>query len=189
MAIVTFADIKKFLDLTDSAITDYPGLEGILDSMQPEFEEFCSRLFDIEERTETERVSDIDKVIFPVFGVPIDTVAEVLVNAVALVVSDDFTIFDTYIELEEPLEKGDLLSIRYTGGIIDNTDAPSLLATLPKELNFAAVRQISFEYQNRERIGVTQTTLDDDTQKIPETDLLNYTIRILNQFINYRMKL
>lgn len=186
MSIVIFDDVKEVLDLREATLEDYPKLKGIFDSMQPAFERYCSRLFDIEERTKVVIADDYNNLKFHLDAFPITDVAEVLIDG------DPVTNFNTgrnFILFDSVIDDFSKVSIRYTGGIVDNTDQSTIDATLPDDLNMAAIRQIAFEFQNIEQIAVKSRTIGDATTTIPETNLLKYTKDLLAPYVNYGLKM
>lgn len=183
MAIVTFQEVASFLELKQSASQNYPNLVFLIDSMQSTFESYTSRLFDLEERTETFRISDeVGQDTFWIKGVPITSVAEVTIDSVA---QTGFTFSDNSVRIATIASQGQTVQIRYTGGIIDNSSDMARLATLPNDLRLAAIRQIAFEYQNISRIGVTQVGIEDNARTIPTLDLIQYTRRVLDSYRNW----
>jgi len=150
--------------------------------MQATFENSTSREFDLEERTEKFRVSDSDgENLFWIKATPIESIASVNVNGSGV----DFLELEGSVELTSPAVKGDLVEVTYTGGLIDQTVESTFLATVPEDLNIAAIRQISFEYQNRDKIAVPSIALDGNTTTIPTLKLLTYTENILKKYKNW----
>ncbi len=182
MALATFDQVKAFLELKKAAVTDYPSLEVLMDSMQATFETYTSRKFDLEERTATFRVSDPDgEEEFWLEGTPIESVSTVTVNGE----DASYLLLNESVKLDTTTAQGDVVEIVYTGGLVDQTDEGTLVATIPKDLNMAAIRQISFEYQNRDKIAVTSMALDGNVTAIPTLKLLTYTTNILNGYKNW----
>ncbi len=179
MALATFDQIKDFLELKKTDVSDYPTLGILLDSMQETFEGYTSRKFDLAEHTVTFRVSDADgEEDFWLAGTPVESISTVTVNgedAAYLFLAES-------IKLEAAAEQGDVVEIVYTGGLVDQTDDSTILATVPKDLNVAAIRQISFEFQNRDKIAVTSMALDGNVTAIPTLKLLTYTTNILARY-------
>jgi len=186
MALATFDQIKSFLELKKAAITDYPALSIILPLLQGTFEKHCSREFDLKERTKTFRVSDDDgETSFWLEGTPIVSVASVTVDGEPLTLTDDYLIFDERIELVSGAVKGSTVIIVYTGGLVDQTDDSSLVATIPADLNLAMIQQASYQYQNRSKLAATSVTLDTNSTKTPGLVLLPYTIQTLDNYRNW----
>lgn len=177
MVLVTFEQVKQFLGLNKPDLSDYPELEFLLESMEAVFEDYCYREFEIKERVQTIIfTTEEDKV--ALLGVPIVTVASLTVAGDTA----DYKRSDSVIQLDTIVEAYAEIIVTYTGGLyLDN-------AGVPKDLNMAAIRQISFEYQNRENIGVTQQIIDGNTNKVAEVGLLKYTRAVLDRYINYSVK-
>lgn len=181
MALAKFEQIKDFLELKKAAATDYPTLNILLKAMQSTFETFCSREFDLKERTAVFRVLDEDgEDFFWLKGTPIESVASVTVNGTEV----GFTFGEADIKLEAAALRHSKVEVTYTGGLIDQTDDTSFLATIPADLNLAAIRQISFEYQNRAKLAATDIRIDTSSAKIPSLELLKYTMNTLNAYKN-----
>lgn len=187
MALATFDQLKGVLDLSKATISDYPYLELLNDSMQSTFESYCVREFDLKERTATFIVSDENgEQDLWLKGLPLSAISAITIDGSGLDIDNDLSFSDDgHILLSTPVERGGKIIVTYTGGIIDQTSESTLLATIPKDINLAAVRQICFEYQNRDKIAVKSISLDGNVTTIPETNLLAYTKRILDNYKNY----
>lgn len=177
MALATFEQLQNFLELNKTkTITDYPTLEILIDSMQSVFESYSSRLFDFQPHTETFRVSDpAGESIFWLKGTPIDSLTSVTLDGESLSLTDDLTFSLQDVELNTSAERGSEVQIIYVGG----------LNPIPADIILASIQQIAFQFQNRGHLAVTSLTLNDDSKKLPELDLLTGTKRILDKYRNY----
>lgn len=177
MFLVTFDQVKAFLDLSKSTLEDYPDLEFLIDSMESVFEDYCYRKFEVMEReSKTIFTTEEDKV--ALFGVPIISVASVFVGGEEV----DYQRSDNVIKLGSVVPAYTEIIITYTGGLYLTTE------TVPKDLNIAAIRQVAFEYQNRETIGVTKQIIDGNTNEVENLGLIKYTKMVLDRYINYAVK-
>lgn len=190
MALATFAQIKDFLELKKADITDYPTLGVLLPAMQKTFEKFCVREFDIKERTRTFRITDEDgESSFWLEGTPIISITSIVATDTSnvdttLELNDDYYFDGQHVQLLAALPEGSIIVIVYEGGLIDQTDETSFLATIPADLNLACIRQVSFEFQNRSKLAATDISLDQNSVKIPELTLLKYSVLTLNGYKN-----
>ena len=191
MALATFDQIKQFLELKKDSLDDYPNLSVLLNLTQKSFEKYCSREFDIKERTKKFRVSEDDgESIFWLEGTPVISVSSITVTDTSntitpLTLNDDYFIFDTKIELTSPASKGSIVDIIYTGGIADQDSESTLLSTLPGDLNLAMIQQVSYQYQNRAKLAVTSIALDGNTTTLPGLILLPITRQTLDNYKNW----
>lgn len=177
MFLVTFDQVQKFLGLSKTDIADYPELEVLLDSMEAVFEDYCYRKFEIKER--------VQKAIFTTEEDKVAILATPIISVASVVVDGDETEYqrsDSVIQLDGIVEAYAEIVVTYTGGLYVD------IASVPKDLNMAAIRQVSFEYQNRENIGVTSQIIDGNTNKVAEVGLLKYTRMVLDRYINYSVK-
>lgn len=191
MALATFEQIKDFLELKKSAITDYPALGVLLKANQSQFESYTLRLFDLKTHTQTFRVTDPDgESSLWLKGTPIQSITSITVtntsgDDTSLEVNDDYY-FDTQrIELLSAAVQGEVIVVEYTGGLVDQTSETTLLDTLPPDLNIAAIRQISYEFQNRSRLAVESVALDGNVTKYPKYNLLAYVQGTLDDYKNW----
>lgn len=190
MALAKFEQIKDFLELKKDLITDYPTLSVLLPAMQKTFESFCNREFDLKERTRTFRITDEDgEYSFWLEGTPIVSITSVQLTdtsntVTSLELNDDYFFGDQNVQLLANAPKGSIVVIVYEGGLIDQTDESTFLATIPPDLNLACIRQVSFEYQNRSKLAATDIGIENNSLKIPELTLLKYTKETLNNYKN-----
>lgn len=181
MTLATFAQLADYLDLKKSTIADYPTLGVLTNAMQSIFETYTSRQFDLVERVVVFRVLDEDgEDFFWLKGTPIESVSAVLVDGEPVT----FTFGEADIKLETAALRHSKVEVTYLGGLIDITDDTTFLATIPPDLNLAAIRQICFEYQNRARLAATTVSLDTNSVKLPSLNLLDYTRLTLDAYKN-----
>ncbi len=186
MALATFDQVKSFLELKKAAITDYPTLSILLPLLQGVFEKNCSREFDLKERTKTFRVSDDDgQSSFWLKATPIVSVSSITVDGDAQTLTDDYLIFDEYIELVSDAVKGSTVVIVYIGGLVDQTDDTTLVDTIPADLNLAMIQQVAYQYQNRSKLAATKISLDTNSTTVPGLVLLPYTKQTLEDYYNW----
>jgi hypothetical protein len=189
--LTTFTQIQDFLELKKATAAEYPTLTVLMAAMQQTFESYCSRQFDLKERTETFRVSDPDgETQFWLKGSPISSITSVNVTdssgtITSLTEGTGYFLYSNRIEFLAEASKGSKVVIVYVGGLIDQTDETSFLETIPADLNLAAIQQISFQYQNRAKLAATSVSLDTNSIKIPALNLLSYTTDILDRYKSY----
>lgn len=179
MALATFNQIKNFLELKKSTLDDYPHLSVMLPLLQGTFEKYCSRLFDLKERSKTFHISDVDgQLSFWLEGTPIVSISSITVDGEPF---DDYQIFEQNIELLSTAPKGSTVIITYTGGLIDQNDDDSI----PLDLNLATIQQVSYMYQNRSKLGATDISIDTNSTKLPGLVLLPIVTDVLDRYRNF----
>ena len=180
ITLVTFAELKTFLDLSDALESDYPDLILIRDSVTSSIESYCRRLFEPVERVR-DKFYRYSTLRVDLKAYPISAVASVTVDtgsgASVQTVDTDFIILDDAIELVEPLVAAKAV-ITYTGG----------LSVVPYELTRAALLQTVYEYQNKDSVGLENISNQGGSITKPEIGLLKEVKQILdNGFINPRV--
>lgn len=179
LELVTYADLKKLLDLEDAAITDYPGLEVINGTMIVAFEEYLGRKLDNVARTDTQYVGGFLRRQLSLPGIPVTAVASVTVYRLG---EDELWTENTQYEIASyglrimaPLRNMKIVTV-YTGGLSAVTEEPNL--------NRAALYQIAFEFQNKEWIGSESVSTEGGSVTKPGLKLLDETKRMLNSSVH-----
>ena len=191
MALATFDQIHDFLELKKSMSEDYPTLTILLSTLQTVFEKYCSREFDLKERTKIFKVSDPDgETSFWLKGTPIVSVTSITVtdtegDDTLLDLNDDYYSYDERVEFLSAAVRGSTVTIVYVGGLVNQTDDTSFLNTIPTDLNLAMIQQVSYQYQNRSRLAATSVSLDTNSTKTPGLILLPYTTQVLDDYKNW----
>lgn len=171
--LVTFSDLKSYLDLSEDEITDYPSLNIIRLSVTSAIEQYIDRLLESKERTETIYIGSHKTSIIKLSALPVSSVASVTVT----IASDS----ETYTEHEEyeltnyGLRLATALSLAkvevvYTGGI----------TTVPDNINRAALLQTIFEFQSKEHIGAESVSNGGGSVSRPALSLLKEVMRMLD---------
>ena len=170
--LVSYADLKALLGLTDAAITDYPALDLIRDSVTPAIESYLGRSLESVERTETVFIHGVGSQIISLPAVPVTSVASVTVTIGTdseVYGSDDYEITEYGIRLYGKLSRAKVVVV-YTGGIAAVTDT----------INRAALLQTTYEYQSKEQIGAESVSTEGGLVSRPALGLLNEVKRMLN---------
>ena len=176
--LVSYADLKSLLGLEDAAITDYPELNVLRESVTSAFEAYTGRLFESIARTKTIYV-DAPTQMIRLGAIPVTSVASLVVT-----VSEDDETYTQYDDYEIRSYGLRLLSkvsactiaITYTGGILT---APTNL--VPDSLERAALLQTAYEFQAKDQIGSDSVTTEGGTISRPALGLLKEVKRLLDQ--------
>ncbi|KKN14946.1 hypothetical protein LCGC14_0991050, partial [marine sediment metagenome] len=127
--LVSYADLKKLLTLTDAAITDYPPLEVINDSMVSVFEAHMGRKLEKVARTETFYVLGFPRKQVKLVGVPVASVASVTVTQSGIDTTfdenEEFDITNYGLRLWVAVKNVKIV-VTYTGGLALVTEEPNL---------------------------------------------------------------
>jgi len=171
--LVTYADLKSLLGLTDSAITDYPALGVIRDSVTAAFDTYLGRALDPIARTVTIYVGAQPTAIIKLNGVPISAVASVSVTILgdseSYTENEDYEVTGYGIRLLSKV-KNCSIAITYTGG----------MTVVPDAVNRAALLQVAYEFQSKDQIGSESVSTDGGTVTRPVLGLLKEVQRLLD---------
>lgn len=174
LELVTFDDIKGLLELNKADITDYPALNVINGTMINSFEEFLGRQLNSESRTETIWAYSTKKRVIRLPAIPVASITSVTVTSggedESWVETNDYDITGYGIKLLTAIANSKLVVV-YTGGLSAVAEEPGL--------NRAALYQLSYEYQNKDRIGAERVSNEGGSVEIPELGLLKETKRLL----------
>jgi len=175
--LVSFANLKSFMNLADAAITDYPALGVIRDSVTAAFENHTSRLFEEIERTQTIFIGRCVTSMISLSGVPVASVSTVTVTIggddESYTEDDDYEITSYGIRLFSELKNSKIVVV-YTGG----------LSAVPMDIARAALLQTVHEFQSKDQIGAESVSTDGGTISHPPLGLLKEVRRILRQYIH-----
>ena len=172
--LVTYADLKKLLGLTKAAISDYPALEVINNSVLYAVEEYLGRRLEKDDRTETIFIGNTPSQMISLLGLPISSIASVSITqaqTVAAYTSVDYDITDYGIRMLSKFSNAKII-VTYNGGYED--------ADVPTKINRAALLQISYEWQSKDQIGAMSTSTEGGYVQRPELGLLKEVKRMLN---------
>jgi len=176
----TFADLKKFLGLTGTAIADYPALEVIKPSVEYAIEKYLGRQLETTERTETFYLTGPTAMV-SLKALPVASVSSLSITmpngSTGTYTVDDYYITQyglaTYVDLNDAK-----VEITYTGGI--GTD----VADVFNNINRAAVLQTSFEFQTKDNVGAETVSMEGGSTSRPELGLLKEVKRLLAEHLH-----
>ncbi len=179
--LVTFAEIKAFLDLEEAAITSYPALEEIKAEMVFAFEAFLCRGLETKARTQIITVYQSNDMI-SLLGIPVASVSSFVdhygneyteANGDFLRTAYGLRMLSTEFESNE-------LSVTYTGGV------SSAGVITDEKMNSvfkrAALRQIAYEWQARDFVGAQSVSTDGGTVSRPALSLLKIVRDMLSVY-------
>lgn len=179
LELVTFADLEKLLGLTDAAITDYPALEVINDTMIVAFETELGRKLNSESRTDTQYVGKFKKSMLNLPAIPITTMTSVTVTQLgdseSWTEDEDYEVTGYGIRLLTGITNSKIVTV-YTGGLSAVSEEPGL--------NRAALYQIAYEFQSKDWIGAESVSTEGGNVTRPELTLLKETKRMLKGSIH-----
>ena len=172
--LVSYANLRSLLDLENAAITDYPALNVLRDSVTSAFEAYTGRLFESKARTETIRIGYPGTQMLRLDGIPISAVASLTVTVSETTETytdhDDYEITAYGLKLLSNVSNC-TIAITYTGGI----------STVPDNLERAALIQTAYEFQAKDQIGSESVTTEGGTISRPALGLLKEVKRLLDQ--------
>lgn len=170
--LVTFAEIKAFLGLEQSLITDYPALNLIKPLVQSEIEEYLGRELESKERSVTiARKLEATRMV-KLVGIPVASVSALTIAGEDYIESD-FVIKNYGIQLESVI-KDQEIEVTYTGGY----------SSAPDSLKQAALIQTVYQFQTKEYPGATSVNVDGGSIKYPEPGLLPQVKKLLNRYLH-----
>ncbi len=172
--LVSFADLKKLLDLEDAAITDYPALDVLRTSVTAAFEAYTGRLLESTSRAETIYIGSFGTTMLKLKAVPITSVTSLVVTISET--DETYTEHDDYEKAAYGLKLlakvvNCSIAITYTGGI----------STVPSDLARAALLQTAYEFQSKDHIGSEKVTTEGGSISRPPLGLLKEVRRILDK--------
>jgi hypothetical protein len=159
MKLITVADLKDFLEKTD---TEHDSLlEMIIEYVSSDLETAMNRFLEKQERTEYFRGGGK---IFPLKAPPIDTVNHeftVAIDGDEQAINDDYYVqtnsglveFIVNTEYTEPKQ----ISVLYTGGYSGTGNS----LAVPNDIKMACALQSSFLFRRRKDIGINQLSMPD----------------------------
>jgi len=172
--LVSYANLKSLLDLEDAAITDYPALNVLRDSVTSAFEAYTGRLFESTSRSETIYIGASATTMLKLEAIPISSITSLTVTVSETTETytdhDDYEITAYGLKLLSSVSNC-TIAITYTGGI----------STVPDNLARAALIQTAYEFQGKDQIGSDSVTTEGGTISRPALGLLKETKRLLDQ--------
>lgn len=177
LELITFAELKKVLDLQQAAIGDYPQLEVLKESVEQAISDYIYR--DLNEKglvVEQEYVGEVPTRYITLHRLPVESVSEVSVDGI-VVDADRYRITDYGIQLKQAVRSVSV-SVTYIGGL--EVGDTKILPNLKR----AAMLQIAYELQGVENIGAETISSDGGTITRPELGLLKEVRRILDRHTN-----
>lgn len=175
MELVSFADIKAFLGLADSLVTDYPALNIIQPSVVAAIESYLGRDLESKARSETLPITGPTDII-KLRALPIASVASLVItmnNDSQTYDSDDYIIAEYGLLLSSKLRNASV-AITYTGG----------LSSVPEAIERAALYQTVFEFQAKDQAGADSVSMEGGSVNRPSFGLLDHVRQLLTPFIH-----
>jgi len=173
--LVTYADLKALLGLTQSLITGYPALGVIRDSVVYAIEDYIGRKLEKDDRTETIYIGVTPSQMISLPAIPVVTVATVTVTqgqTDTVYASTDYDIEEYGIKLAGRVSNAKVVVV-YNGGLE--------VAAIPTSITRAALLQTAYEWQAKDQIGATSTSTEGGSVQRPELGLLKEVKRLLNK--------
>jgi hypothetical protein len=170
--LVTYADLKALLGLGDAAITDYPALNLLRESVTAAIENYLGRALESAERTVTIYTSNVATQMIHLKAVPVTSVSALTVTIGANAEeygTNDYEITNYGVKLYGKVSNAKI-EITYTGGVSEAPDA----------INRAALLQTAYEYQSKEQIGAESVSTEGGFVSRPALGLLKEVKRMLN---------
>jgi len=170
--LVSYADLKSLIGLTKVAITDYPALGVLQDSVQYAIEDELGRSLEKKDRTEVAHIGKTATQMIALKGLPVLTVTSVTVTQYqtdTLLVSTDYDIVDYGIKLYSKYSDAKI-TVVYNGGY-DSAD-------VPLNINRAALLQTAYEWQAKDQIGAENVSTEGGMVQRPALGLLKEVINI-----------
>lgn len=171
--LVSYDDLQDLMGLGESAISDYPALVILRDSVRIALEEYTGREFESMARTESIYVLGPTTMIM-LKALPVASVASLIVTISQTSETyeqyDDYEITNFGLQLLSSIQNA-TIAITYTGGFTT--------ATVPDNISRAAILQTTYEFQSKEHIGATSVTNEGGTVNRPQLGLLTETKRML----------
>ena len=172
--LVTYAKLKALLDLEDAAITDYPALDLLRDSVVSAFEEYTGRLLESVERSKTIYIGALGTHQLSLEAIPVTAVSSLVVTVSeddeTYTEHDDYEIAGYGLRLLGKVSNCSI-AITYTGGISD----------VPDNLARAALLQTAYEFQSKDHIGAKSVSTEGGSISRPALGLLKEVKRLLDR--------
>ena len=173
--LVTYAALKALMTLEKAAITDYPALDELRDSVTSAIEEELDRLLESKERTETIYIGAFSQSMLRLPAVPISSISSVTVTSGTTSdtydENDEYEITDYGIRLLSSISNVKIVIV-YTGGI----------STVPDAIARAALLQTAYEFQAKDHIGAESVSTDGGNVSRPALGLLKEVKRMLVKY-------
>lgn len=168
--LVTFQQLKDFMKLEKTAITDYPTLSLIRDDVTFAIEEYLGRTLEKGDYVETIFQGSVPSKMIPLKALPLATVTSVKVTRGDDTEAEDadYYITEYGVCLLEKVTHAKVV-VTYNGG----------LAAVTSALNRAALRQIIYEYNTKENVGARSVSTEGGFVDIPELSLLSEVKRMI----------
>lgn len=165
MALLTkFEELQPLLNLS-KAVTEYPALPLIQDSVEAAIAGFIGRTIKFDKYKETLWTDSY----LIVNALPIKSIVQITLDGV-VVDESNYKRKPNWIEWYG--EAGVEVVVTYKGGF----------ETYPAELKRAATLQTVYEYQNRDHIGANSIANEGGSVQVPELGLLKEVQRILKPY-------
>ena len=172
--LVSYANLRSLLDLEEAAITDYPALNVLRDSVTSALEDYTGRLFESKARTETIYVGSTGTQMLSLEAIPVASVSSLVVTVSetdeTFTEHDDYEIASYGLKLLTRVSNCSI-AITYTGGI----------STVPDSLARAALLQTAYEFQAKDQIGADSVSTEGGTISRPALGLLKEVKRLLDK--------
>jgi len=173
--LVSYADIKAFVGLEETGITEYPSLGVIQSSVVEAIETYLCRSLEYGAYTQSIQVMGQTSII-GLDALPVDSIESVTVTQYGedtALNTDDYFITEYGIYLYAPVSMC-RLAIEYDGGYTTST--------IPGAIKRAALLQTIFEFQTKDNVGASSVSTDGGSVQTPELGLLKEVKRLLNPF-------
>jgi len=171
--LVSYNDVKAFLNLQGETITEYPDLSLIMSSVTSAIEEYLGRFLTYASYEKRKHLWSISHMV-GLEALPVDAVDSVKVTesgVTTVLTSSDYDITDYGLYLYTPVSRS-LVEVEYDGGY--TTD------TLPAAISRAALLQIAFEFQTKDHVGASTVSTEGGMTQRPQLGLLKEVQRLLN---------
>lgn len=167
-----FATIKALLSLSKANLSDYSGLEEIMDSVDAAISDYMQREITSAERTVVVHINGASAMV-ALKGLPVSSVSSISTkligaNATALTATE-YQITEYGLRLSAPTENSQV-DVTYTGG-------PS---SAPGDWKRAAEIQVRHEWQTRDHIAAERVSTDGGSVQRPGLVLLDEVKRLLD---------
>jgi len=170
--LVSYADLKALLNLSESLITDYPALNLLRESVTAAIEGYLGRELESKSRSVIIYAPNVATQMIHLKAVPVASVSALTVtiggNAEEYN-ANDYEIKNYGVRLYGKVSNAKI-AITYTGGI----------STVPDAINRAALMQTAYEFQSKEHIGAESVSTEGGFVSRPALGLLNEVKRMLN---------
>jgi len=177
MELVSFTDLKNFLGLEGTLITEYPALNIIQSSVEYAVDNYLGRFLESIERSDTFYITGPTNII-SLPAIPVATVSSLVVTMLNEDEtyeqdSDDFITVKAGLELSVELNNAKI-AITYTGG----------LSAVPDDINRAALYQTVYEYMGKDQVGAETVKTQGGSVTRPATSLLPVTKDLLRKHMH-----